>query len=55
MYIYIYKYIYTYIYIYNYIRQKTPDFTLHCVTCLIDNLSDVIFIFSNNFLKIQNT
>ena len=36
-------YIHIYTYIYNYIRQtiKTPDFTLSCVSCLIDNPSDV--------------
>ena len=28
---------------------------LHCVSCLIENPSDVIMNFSNNFLEIQNT
>ena len=34
-----------------FIKQlKTLDLTLHCISCLIENPSDVIFIFSNNFL-----
>ena len=39
------------LYITIFIKQlNTSDLTLHCVSCLIDNPSDVIFIFSNNFL-----
>ena len=39
------------LYITIFIKQlNTSDLTLHSVSCLIDNLSDVIFIFSNNFL-----
>ena len=39
------------LYITIFIKQlNTSDLTLHCVSCLIDNPLDVIFIFSNNFL-----
>ena len=39
-----------------FIKQlNTSDLTLHCVSCLIDNHSEVIFIFSDNFLLTQNT
>ena len=31
-------------------QLNTSDLTLHCVSRLIDNPSDVIFIFSNSFL-----
>ena len=44
------------LYITLFVKQlSTSDLTLHCVSCLPDNPSDVIFIFSNNFLYIQNT
>ena len=48
--IYIYIYIIYYMYIIRQTIKKTPDFTLHCVSCLIENLSDVILFFSNSFL-----
>ena len=39
------------LYITIFVKQlSTSDLTLHCVSCLIDNPSDVIFIFSKNFL-----
>ena len=31
-------------------QLNASDLTLHCISCLTDNPSDVIFIFSNNFL-----
>ena len=31
-------------------QLNTSDLKLHCVSCLTGNRSDVIFIFSNNFL-----
>ena len=44
------------LYITIFVKQlKTSDFMLHCVSCLIENPSDVIMNFSNNFLEIQNT
>ena len=39
------------LYITIFVKQlSASDLTLHCVSCLIDNTSDVIFIFSKNFL-----
>ena len=39
------------LYITIFVKQwNTSDLTLHCVSCFISNNSDVIFIFSNNFL-----
>ena len=39
------------LYITIFVKQlNTSDLMLQCVSCLIDNPSEVIFIFSNNFL-----
>ena len=30
-------------------NKKKPDLKLHCVSCVVDNLSQVILFFSSNF------